>query len=63
MMGERLYLAHRSRKLSLKDIHLLMKLDVTDREFGRRYEEILRKLEGRNFGKDVPSIKTRKERL
>jgi hypothetical protein len=63
MMGERLYLAHRSRKLDLKDIHKLMKLDVTDRDFARHYEDIVRMIEGRAPQGGVASIKTRKERL
>jgi hypothetical protein len=62
MMGERLYLAHRSRKLNLKDIHKLMRLDVASRDFARHYEEIVRMIEGRTIG-GLGSIKTRKERL
>lgn len=44
MMGERLYMAYRSRKLSKKDLILLLGRDVTHRSFERVYEDILRRL-------------------
>lgn len=44
MMGERLYLAFRSRKLKEADLVRLMKTDVTGRDFAHNYEDILRLL-------------------
>lgn len=46
MMGERLYLAHRSRKLSKNALVQLLRLDVTDRNFRRNYEDILLRING-----------------
>jgi hypothetical protein len=57
MMGERLYLAYRSRKLELDDILELVQQDVTSRGFTKLYLEILRRLS------TLTIVKSRKERL
>jgi len=44
MMGERLYMAYRSRKLGKKEMIQLLGRDVTHRSFERVYEDILRRL-------------------
>jgi hypothetical protein len=41
MMGERLYLAYRSRKMTKKEIVELLRCDVSHRGFERDYEKIL----------------------
>lgn len=67
MMGERLYLAHRSRRIKNKELIQLLKLDVCGRDFARRYEGILRKLDPspgrRSLLDEQAGIKTKKERL
>jgi hypothetical protein len=59
MMGERLYMALRSRKLKEREIVQLLSRDVTHKNFARDYEDILRSL-GDIGGAGVES---RRERL
>lgn len=67
MMGERLYMAYRSRKLGAEEIIQLLGRDVTHKGFEREYEDILRRLAP--FAKDAKDARTpgarrtRQERL
>jgi hypothetical protein len=45
MLGERLYMAHRSRKLKSAEILQLIRRDTSSRTFDRDYQEIVRKVE------------------
>lgn len=67
MMGERLYLAHRSRRIKNKELIQLLKMDVCGRDFARRYEGVLRKLDATPGRKSLldehEGIKSKKERL
>jgi hypothetical protein len=58
MMGERLYLAHRSRKISLKTVLNQMRVDPTRPAFCAFYDETVRKL-----GPGTGALRSRKERL
>ena len=60
MLGDRLYMAHRSRKLGSKEIVQLLSRDVTHASFERDYEEILRRLQSVTVGSHA---KSRPERL
>jgi hypothetical protein len=66
MMGERLYLSYRSRKLNAKALVALMERDVEAPDFARTYDEIVRVL-ARAFESsplaDEARVKTKKERL
>jgi hypothetical protein len=44
MLGERLYLAHRSRKLTNEELVRWLSTDVTDRSFAKVYERVLRRV-------------------
>lgn len=73
MMGERLYLAHRSRKLGQREIDRLLRLDVGSRSFVTEYDAIVRRIAGvlEQWNQEeadagtlrLPPAKTRKERL
>ncbi len=58
MMGERLYVAYRSRKLTLKSITQMMKVDLMRSDFNAAYFEWVSLL-----GPQLDAKKTRKERL
>ena len=66
MLGEKLYLAHRSRRLSKREILQLLEKDVAAPGFRRDYEEILRAL-SRGLGSRAEQLageaKSRRERL
>lgn len=59
MMGERLYMAHRSRKLSREEIIHFLSRDVTRKSFARDYDEILHRLSETGGA----GIESRRERL
>jgi hypothetical protein len=69
MMGERLYLAHRSRKIPMRTLLQWMRRDASARDFETDYEEIVQAIATRlgpehDEGREKSSaIKTRKERL
>jgi hypothetical protein len=63
MMGERLYLAHRSRKLNHRELLQLIKQDTSSRSFRKEYDGIVRKIANALDVLEVPRPKPRKERL
>lgn len=58
MMGERLYLAYRSRKISKRTLLSLLRKDPSDANFAQTYEAIVRRL-----GPGTGASRTRRERL
>ncbi len=58
MMGERLYLAHRSRKITLKVLLSLLRRDPTAPGFEEFYDDVVRRL-----GPGTGSVRSKKERL
>jgi Haem-binding uptake, Tiki superfamily, ChaN len=64
MMGERLYLAYRSRKLEENELLRWLKRDVSSRAFSKVYDGINERLANMDFGQAKATVlKTRKERL
>ena len=59
MIGERLYIAYRSRKLNVKDIVKMLKADTTATDFERHYEKFLLSL----ARSPATRVKSRPERL
>ncbi len=58
MMGERLYLAYRSRKMTLKVLLSLLRRDPTAPGFDGFYDDVVRRL-----GPGTGSVRSKKERL